>query len=103
MPSYSVKLKSSSQTTTETVPIEFSDVSDDKVTIGDFYHDARSLIAKANSTKFILVSFLMIITPLLLMYGYISDEIYREIVIVLSITYLGVDVYEKKSLIKKGS
>lgn len=95
-----ITLKSSSVTTIETVPVQFSDVSDHKVRFSDFYHDARSFLAKANSTKFILVAYLMLSIPALLLYGHISEDVYREMVVILAITYLGVDVYEKKSLIK---
>ena len=42
----------------------------------------------------------MLSIPALLLYGYISEDVYREMVIILAMTYLGVDVYEKKSLIK---
>lgn len=94
-----VTLKSQASVTIE--PIQFSDVSDNKVSLGDFYHDARSFLARTNSTKFILISFLMITIPFLLLYGFISEDVYKEMVVLLAITYLGVDVYEKKSLIKK--
>lgn len=96
----SITLKSATSTTIEGVPTQFSDVSDNKVRFSDFYHDARSFLSKANSTKFILVSYLMLSIPALLLYGYISEDVYREMVIILAITYLGVDVYEKKSLLK---
>lgn len=95
-----ITLKSSSVGTIDTIPVQFSDISDNKVSFSDFYHDARSFLAKANSTKFILISYLMLSIPILLLYGYISEDVYREMVIILAITYLGVDVYEKKSLIK---
>ena len=95
-----ITLKSAPSTTIESVPIQFSDVSDNKVRFSDFYHDARSFLSKANSTKFILVSYLMLSIPALLLYGYISEDVYREMVTILAITYLGVDVYEKKALLK---
>lgn len=95
-----ITLKSSSVGTIETIPTQFSDVSDNKVRFSDFYHDARSFLDKANSTKFILIAYLMLSIPALLLYGYISEDVYREMVIILAITYLGVDVYEKKSLVK---
>ena len=98
--SETITLKSASSTTIESVPVQFSDVSDNKVRFSDFYHDARSFLSKANSTKFILVSYLMLSIPVLLLCGYISEDVYREMVIILAITYLGVDVYEKKALLK---
>ena len=67
-----ITLKSSSVGTIDTIPVQFSDVSDNKVRFSDFYHDARSFLAKANSTKFILIAYLMLSIPVLLLYGYIS-------------------------------
>lgn len=96
-----VTLKSTRQEPIDTVPTQFSDVSDNKVSFGDFYHDTRSFLSKANSTKFILVSYLMLSTPFLLTYGFISEDVYREIILILAITYLGVDAYEKRSLVKR--
>lgn len=96
-----VTLKSTRQEPIDTVPTQFSDVSDNKVSFSDFYHDTRSFLSKANSTKFILVSYLMLSTPFLLTYGFISEDVYREIILILAITYLGVDAYEKRSLVKR--
>ncbi len=80
---------------------KFSDLSDHKVNFVDFYQDTRTFLAKANSTKFILITFLMITIPFLLVYNYISADVYKDMIILLAISYLGVDVYEKKSMIKK--
>ena len=80
---------------------KFSDLEDHKVDFVDFYQDTRTFLAKANSTKFILVCYLMITIPLLLIYGYVSEDVYKDMVILISIGYLGIDVYEKKSMIKK--
>ena len=80
---------------------KFSDLSDKKVNFVDFYQDTRTFLAKANSTKFMLVCYLMITIPLLLIYGYVSEDVYKDMVILISIGYLGIDVYEKKSMIKK--
>jgi hypothetical protein len=80
---------------------KFSDLSDHKVNFVDFYQDTRTFLAKANSTKFILITFLMITIPLLLIYNYISADVYKDMIVLLAISYLGVDVYEKKSMIKK--
>ena len=80
---------------------KFSDLEDDKVNFVDLYQDTRTFLAKANSTKFMLVCYLMVTIPLLLMYGYVSEDVYKDMVILISIGYLGIDVYEKKSMIKK--
>lgn len=80
---------------------KFSDLEDHKVDFVDFYQDTRTFLAKANSTKFILVCYLMITIPLLLIFGYVSEDVYKDMVILISIGYLGIDVYEKKSMIKK--
>lgn len=68
-----------------------------KVRFVDFYKDARTFLEKANSTKFVLVSYILLSSPILLMLGYLSEDVYREILIIISLTYLGVDAYEKKS------
>lgn len=98
-------LKITPSATTEAVVVDtgtkFSDLSDEKVNLVDFYQDTRTFLAKANSTKFILVAFLMLTIPGLLIYGYISPDIYKDMVILLAVSYLGVDVYEKKSMIKR--
>ena len=80
---------------------QFSDVTDNKVSFSDFYHDTRSFLDKTNSTKFILVCYLVIITPLLLVHGYISPDIYKDMIVLIALGYLGADIYEKKSLLKK--
>lgn len=80
---------------------KFSELSDHKVNFVDFYQDTRTFLAKANSTKFILITFLMITIPFLLVYDYISADVYKDMIGLLAISYLGVDVYEKKSMIKK--
>lgn len=98
-------LKITPASNTEAVVVDtgtkFSDLSDKRLNFVDFYQDTRTFLAKANSTKFILTTFLMITIPLLLIYGYISADVYKDMVILLSISYLGVDVYERKSMIKK--
>ena len=80
---------------------KFSELSDHKVNFVDFYQDTRTFLAKANSTKFILITFLMITIPFLLVYDYISADVYKDMIVLLAISYLGVDVYEKKSMIKR--
>ena len=98
-------LKITPSPNTEAVVVDtgtkFSDLSDHKVNFVDFYEDTRTFLAKANSTKFILITFLMITIPFLLVYNYISADVYKDMIVLLAISYLGVDVYEKKSMIKK--
>lgn len=97
-------LKITPSQNTEAVVVDtgtkFSDLSDRKVNFVDFYQDTRTFLAKANSTKFILICFLMFTIPLLLINGYVSEDVYKDMVILIAISYLGVDVYEKKSMIK---
>ena len=97
-------LKITPSPNTEAVVVDtgtkFSDLSDYKVNFVDFYQDTRTFLAKANSTKFILITFLMITIPLLLIYNYISADVYKDMIVLLAISYLGVDVYEKKSMFK---
>lgn len=71
-----------------------------KVRFVDFYKDARTFLEKANSTKFVLVSYILLSSPVLLMLGYLSEDVYREILIIISLTYLGVDAYEKKTQVR---
>ena len=80
---------------------KFSELEDHEVNFVDFYQDTRTFLNKANSTKFILVCYLMITIPLLLVFGYVSEDVYKDMVILLAISYLGVDVYERKAMIKK--
>ena len=98
-------LKITPASNTEAVVVDtgtkFSELSDHKVNFVDFYQDTRTFLAKANSTKFILITFLMITIPFLLVYNYISADVYKDMIVLLAISYLGVDVYEKKSMIKK--
>lgn len=98
-------LKITPSPNTEAVVVDtgtkFSELSDHKVNFVDFYQDTRTFLAKANSTKFILITFLMVTIPLLLIYNYISADVYKDMIVLLAISYLGVDVYEKKSMIKK--
>ena len=98
-------LKITPSPNTETVVVDtgtkFSELSDHKVNFVDFYQDTRTFLAKANSTKFILITFLMITIPFLLVYNYISADVYKDMIVLLAISYLGIDVYEKKSMIKK--
>ena len=98
-------LKITPSPNTEAVVVDtgtkFSELSDHKVNFVDFYQDTRTFLAKANSTKFILITFLMITIPFLLIYNYISADVYKDMIVLLAVSYLGVDVYEKKSMIKK--
>lgn len=72
-----------------------------KVRFVDFYRDARTFLEKANSTKFVLVSYVLLSSFVLLTLGFLSEDVYREILIIISLTYLGVDAYEKKTLVRK--
>ena len=98
-------LKITPSPNTEAVVVDtgtkFSELSDRKVNFVDFYQDTRTFLTKANSTKFILITFLMITIPFLLVYDYISADVYKDMIVLLAISYLGVDVYEKKSMIKR--
>ena len=98
-------LKITPSPNTEAVVVDtgtkFSELSDHKVNFVDFYQDTRTFLDKANSTKFILITFLMITIPFLLVYDYISADVYKDMIVLLAISYLGVDVYEKKSMLKK--
>ena len=98
-------LKITPSPNTEAVVVDtgtkFSDLSDYKVNFVDFYQDTRTFLAKANSTKFILITFLMITIPLLLIYNYISADVYKDMIVLLAISYLGVDVDGNRSMIKK--
>ena len=87
--------------TDKTLPSQFSKLEGKHLRFKDFYQDARTFLEKANSTKFILVVYILLTSPLLLMGGYLSETVYREILILITLTYLGVDVYEKKALVRK--
>lgn len=102
------KLRGVQDTIQETVekaltPIqEFSDVSKDgKVNFSDLYIDTRTFLSKANSTKFIIVCFILILSPWLLYLGYLAEDTYREIVLWTTLSYMGVDVYENRKMIRK--
>lgn len=102
---YVLKVTPSSNTEAviiDTGSTKFADVSDDnKVYFSDFYHDTRTFLSKANSTKFIIVVYLLLLFPFLLYLGLISDTTYRELVLILTLPYLGLDVLEKKTLLKR--
>lgn len=74
---------------------------DGKIDLADIYVDTRTFLSKANSTKFMIVAFTLILSPFLLYYGLLSEETYREIIIVVSLTYLGVDMFEKYKMMGK--
>lgn len=79
----------------------FSRLSGNSIRFVDFYRDARTFLEKANSTKFIIVSYILLTSPVLLMFGFLSEGVYRELVALVTLTYLGVDVYEKQTLVRR--
>ena len=102
-------LKISPSSNTDVVMVDTSNSSHEnlsklegsKVRFVDFYKDARTFLEKANSTKFVLVTYILLSSPVLLILGYLSEDVYREILIIISLTYLGVDAYEKKTQVRK--
>lgn len=79
----------------------FSKLDGNRLKLIDFYRDARTFLEKANSTKFIVVAFILINSPILLMTGHLTELVYREIIIIIALTYLGVDAYEKRSVFRR--
>lgn len=94
--SYNVK----EGTVTNVAPSTFSTLSGEHLRLKDIYQDARTLFQKANSTKFVVVAFSLVITPLLLMGGFVSPDIFKDMTIILTLSYLGADVFERQALIK---
>jgi hypothetical protein len=76
-------------------------VKTDDIQFDDFYRDCRTFLQKANSTKFIVVMFILLLNPVLLYADVLPPEVYKEIVLLTTLTYLGVDVYEKR-ITRKG-
>jgi hypothetical protein len=83
--------------TTETIKVNDKDI----LSLGDFYKDCRTFFEKASSTKFVVTMFVLITNPLLLYFGVLPSQVYQEIILLTTLTYLGVDVYEKKITRKK--
>lgn len=81
-------------------PSKFATLDSGKLRIVDMYQDARTFFQAANSTKFVVTAFGLLTIPLLLMFGFISPDIYKDMTIILTLTYLGADVFEKQALIK---
>lgn len=76
---------------------KFSDIEKDgKVNLSDIYTDARAFLDKTNFSKFVIVAFTLLLSPLLLYYGHLDAHTYREIIIIISLTYLGVDAYQNR-------
>lgn len=74
---------------------------EDSLSLDDFYRDCRTFFQKASSTKFVVTMFVLITNPLLLYLGVLPSQVYQEIILLTTLTYLGVDVYEKKITRKK--
>lgn len=70
-------------------------LADGKLDLSDFYVDARRFLDKANSTKFILVAYVLLLVPVLLWTNTIAEDTFKEILLITTLTYLGVNVYEK--------
>lgn len=79
----------------------FSPLDHGKLKFTDIYRDARTLLQKTNSTKFIVTAYSMLTVTVLLMLGFIDAEIYKDMTLVLTLSYLGADVVEKGVLVNK--
>lgn len=76
---------------------KFSEVDKDgKLDIKDVYVDVRAFLDRTNFSKFIIVSFTLILSPFLLYLGLLDAHTYREIVLIMGLTYLGVDAYQNR-------
>lgn len=79
----------------EEAPMQFSDIEKDgRVDFADVYVDARSFLAKANTTKFVITAFILVLAPMLLVQGHLSEDVFRELMLITALAYLGVDAYE---------
>lgn len=91
--------------TTEKVVVDtsqaFSPLDTGRLRFTDLYRDARTLLQKTNSTKFVVTAYSMLAVTMLLMLGYIDSEIYKDMTLILTLSYLGADVVEKQVMIKK--
>lgn len=90
-----------SQVVIDTDRSYFSDLTERKIRFVDIYQDARTLMQKANSTKFIVISYSLLALTSLLMMGFISPDVFKDMFIMLALSYMGVDAFEKQALIKK--
>lgn len=79
----------------------FSPLDSGRLRITDLYRDARTLLQKTNSTKFIVTAYSLLAVTALLMLGYIDPDVYKDMTLVLTLSYLGADVVEKGVMINK--
>lgn len=86
------------QVVVDTNRSHFSDLTERKIRFVDIYQDARTLMQKANSTKFVVISYSLLALTSLLMMGFISPDVFKDMFIILSLSYMGVDAYEKQAL-----
>lgn len=79
----------------------FSPLDSGRLRITDLYRDARTLLQKTNSTKFVVTAYSMLAVTALLMLGFIDSEVYKDMTLILTLSYLGADVVEKGVMINK--
>ena len=80
---------------------EFSRLDGNRLHFKDIYQDVRTLAQKTNSTKFIVTAYSMLTATALLMLNFISPDIYENMTLILTLSYLGADVVEKGVLLTK--
>ena len=80
---------------------EFSKLDGNRLQFKDIYQDVRTLAQKTNSTKFIVTAYSMLTATALLMLNFISPDIYENMTLILTLSYLGADVVEKGVLLTK--
>ena len=80
---------------------EFSKLDGNRLHFKDIYQDVRTLAQKTNSTKFIVTAYSMLTATALLMLNFISPDIYENMTLILTLSYLGADVVEKGVLLTK--
>ena len=80
---------------------QFSKLDGNKLHFKDIYQDVRTLAQKTNSTKFIVTAYSMLTATALLMLNFISPDIYENMTLILTLSYLGADVVEKGVLLTK--
>lgn len=89
------------QVVVDTDRSHFSDLTGRKIRFVDIYQDARTLMQKTNSTKFIVISYSLLALTSLLMMGFISPAVFKDMFIMLALSYMGVDAFEKQALMRK--
>ena len=80
---------------------EFSRLDGNRLHFKDIYQDVRTLAQKTNTTKFIVTAYSMLTATALLMLNFISPDIYENMTLILTLSYLGADVVEKGVLLTK--